>query len=84
MNRWAKLYRVPRPAGSFVSASWDNRRLMAERGFVLTPTYRVVAGRPEVHLYAVLESGEPALIVDDRTAQRSGSSPRRPASSPPP
>jgi DNA polymerase-2 len=39
---------------------------MAERGFVLTPTYRIVAGRPEVHLYAVLENGEPALIVDTR------------------
>jgi DNA polymerase-2 len=39
-----------------------------ERGFVLTPTYRTVAGRPEVHLHAVLESGEPALVVDDRLA----------------
>ena len=39
---------------------------MADRGFVLTPTYRIVAGRPEVHLHAVLESGEPALVVDDR------------------
>jgi DNA polymerase-2 len=39
---------------------------MAERGFVLTPTYRLVAGRPEVHLHAVLETGEPALLVDDR------------------
>jgi DNA polymerase-2 len=37
------------------------------RGFVLTPTYRVVRGVPEVHLYGVLESGEPCLIVDDRT-----------------
>jgi DNA polymerase II len=36
------------------------------RGFVLTPTYRIVRGRPEVHLYAVLETGEPALVVDDR------------------
>lgn len=41
---------------------------MAERGFVLTPTYRVVAGRPEVHLHAVLEGGEPALVIDDRFA----------------
>ena len=41
---------------------------MAERGFILTPTYRVVAGRPEVHLYGVLESGEPALVIDDREA----------------
>jgi DNA polymerase-2 len=39
---------------------------MPERGFVLTPTYRVAAGRPEVHLHAVLEGGEPALVVDDR------------------
>jgi DNA polymerase-2 len=39
-----------------------------ERGFVLTPTYRIAAGRPEVHLYAVLETGEPALVVDDRLA----------------
>ena len=37
------------------------------RGFLLTPTYRVVNGRPEVHLYGVLESGEPCLIIDDRT-----------------
>jgi DNA polymerase-2 len=41
---------------------------MGERGFVLTPTYRVAGGRPEVHLHAVLESGEPALLVDDRLA----------------
>ncbi|TMA58695.1 MAG: DNA polymerase II, partial [Deltaproteobacteria bacterium] len=39
---------------------------MAERGFILTPTYRVVGGRPEVHLYGVLEGGDPVLIVDDR------------------
>jgi DNA polymerase-2 len=37
-----------------------------KRGFILTPTYRVVAGRPEVHLHSVLEDGRPALIVDDR------------------
>lgn len=37
------------------------------RGFILTPTYRVVRGIPEVHLYGVLDSGEPCLIVDDRT-----------------
>jgi hypothetical protein len=36
-------------------------------GFILTPTYRVVRGVPEVHLYGVLESGEPCLITDDRT-----------------
>jgi len=39
---------------------------VAVRGFVLTPTYRVIGGRPHVHLYAVLESGEPALVVDTR------------------
>ncbi len=39
---------------------------MGERGFILTPTYRLVDDRPEVHLYAVLETGEPALVVDDR------------------
>jgi DNA polymerase-2 len=37
-----------------------------ESGFVLTPTYRVVAGRPQVHLYAILECGEPALVIDTR------------------
>jgi DNA polymerase-2 len=37
------------------------------RGFILTPTYRVVRGVPEVHLYGVLESGEPCLLIDDRT-----------------
>jgi DNA polymerase-2 len=36
------------------------------RGFILTPTYRVRDGVPEVHLYGVLESGEPCLIIDDR------------------
>jgi DNA polymerase-2 len=36
------------------------------RGFILTPTYRIRAGVPEVHLYGVLESGEPCLIIDDR------------------
>src|SRR5438876_8222284 len=40
--------------------------VVAERGFILTPTYRVVGGRPEVHLYGVLEGGDPVLIVDDR------------------
>jgi len=39
---------------------------MAERGFILTPTYRLVDDRPVIHLYAVLETGEPALVVDDR------------------
>ena len=41
---------------------------MIKRGFILTPTYRVVAGRPEVHLHSVLDDGKPALIVDDRLA----------------
>jgi DNA polymerase-2 len=36
------------------------------RGFVLTPSYRVADGAAEVHLHAVLETGEPALVVDDR------------------
>ncbi len=36
------------------------------RGFVLTPTYRVERGVPEVHLYGVLENGEPCLLIDDR------------------
>jgi DNA polymerase-2 len=36
------------------------------RGFVLTPTYRLVDRRPVVEIYAVLETGDPALIVDDR------------------
>lgn len=37
------------------------------RGFLLTPTYRVVDGVAEVQLYGVLESGEPCVIADDRT-----------------
>lgn len=36
------------------------------RGFILHPTYRVVSGRPEVHLYGTLEDGASFLIVDDR------------------
>jgi DNA polymerase-2 len=36
------------------------------RAFILTPTYRVVRGVPEVHLHGVLESGEPCLVIDDR------------------
>ena len=39
---------------------------MPERGFILTPTYRIHRGRPVVHLHTVLESGEPALVIDDR------------------
>lgn len=38
----------------------------AARGFVLTPTFRVRGGRTAVHLYAVLDDGTPALVVDDR------------------
>jgi len=37
------------------------------RGFILTPTYRLTNGDPEVHLYGTLESGEPCLVIDDRT-----------------
>jgi DNA polymerase-2 len=48
------------------AATRVDNRVVPERGFVLTPTYRVRAGRPSVHLWSVLESGEPALIVDDR------------------
>ena len=36
------------------------------RGFILTPTYRIVRGAPQVHLYGVLESGDPCLLIDDR------------------
>jgi DNA polymerase-2 len=36
------------------------------RGFILQPTYRIVGGRPEVHLYGTLEGGESFLAVDDR------------------
>jgi DNA polymerase-2 len=36
------------------------------RGFVLHPTYRIVSGRPEVHLYGTLEDGESFLVIDDR------------------
>jgi len=36
------------------------------RGFLLTPTYRMRDGVPEIHLYGVLESGEPFLIIEDR------------------
>src|ERR1043166_1752403 len=36
------------------------------RGFILTPTYRIVRGVPEVNLYGVLEAGVPCLIIDNR------------------
>jgi len=31
---------------------------VVKRGFILTPTYRVVAGRPEVHLHSILDDGK--------------------------
>jgi len=42
----------------------------AIRGFVLTPTYRVVGERPQVQLYAVLEDSSPCLVEDDRVRPR--------------
>ena len=39
---------------------------MSVRGFILQPTYRVVAGRPVVHLFGRLETGETFLVRDDR------------------
>lgn len=36
------------------------------KGFVLNPTYRVVDGVPEIHIYGVLEDGDPCLLIDDR------------------
>jgi len=36
------------------------------RGFILNPTHRIVDGRPEIHLYGVLDDGEPCLLIDDR------------------
>lgn len=36
------------------------------RGFLLTSTWRVVEGVPEVRLHGILENGEACLIVDDR------------------
>jgi len=35
------------------------------KGFLLHPTYRVESGRPVVHLYGRLESGDPFLVRDD-------------------
>jgi DNA polymerase-2 len=40
------------------------------RGFILQPTYRIESGRPVVHLYGKLESGESFLVRDDRTVAR--------------
>lgn len=39
---------------------------MAERGFIVHPTYRVRSGRPVVLLWGRLESGEAFLVEDDR------------------
>ncbi len=39
---------------------------MSDRGFILQPTYRVEAGRPVVHLFGRLETGETFLVRDDR------------------
>ncbi len=39
---------------------------MKARGFILQPTYRVEAGRPVVHLYGRLDSGETFLVRDAR------------------
>ncbi len=39
---------------------------MSVRGFILQPTYRIEAGRPIVHLYGKLESGQSFLVRDDR------------------
>src|SRR5687767_4112693 len=33
---------------------------------MLQPTYRIVGGHPEVHLYGTLENGESFLVIDDR------------------
>ena len=39
---------------------------MSDRGFILQPTYRIEAGRPVVHLYGKLATGETFLVRDDR------------------
>lgn len=36
------------------------------RGFILQPTYRIESGRPVVHLYGTLESGDSFLVRDTR------------------
>jgi DNA polymerase-2 len=41
---------------------------MANRGFILQPTYRVEDGRPVIHLYGRLEGGEPFLVRETRQA----------------
>ncbi len=39
---------------------------MSVRGFILQPTYRIESGRPIVHLFGRLETGESFLVRDDR------------------
>ncbi len=39
---------------------------MSVRGFILQPTYRIESGRPIVHLFGRLETGETFLVRDDR------------------
>ena len=39
---------------------------MGVRGFILQPTYRIEAGRPVVHLFGRLETGDTVLVRDDR------------------
>ncbi len=39
---------------------------MSVRGFILQPTYRIEAGRPVVHLFGRLETGDTFLVRDDR------------------
>ncbi len=41
---------------------------MGVRGFILQPTYRMASGRPLIHLYGTLETGESFLVRDDRLA----------------
>ena len=44
----------------------DETTLPMVRGFILQPTYRIDSGRPIVHLYGKLESGDAFLVRDDR------------------
>ncbi len=39
---------------------------MAVRGFIIHPTYRIEAGRPVIHLFGRLETGESFLVRDSR------------------
>ncbi len=57
-----------RPGGRLSSCGAARRTLLlpSVRGFILQPTYRVVGGTPEVHLYGTLENGESFLAIDDR------------------